>query len=46
MNGAANNNPYLYASYIVVWVIHIAYAFTLVSRSKRMKRETRELNRQ
>jgi len=45
MNGAANNNAYLYAAYVVVWVIHIAYALTLVSRSKRMKRETRELIR-
>lgn len=45
MNGVANNNAYLYAAYIVVWVIHCAYALSLVSRSKRMKRETRELNR-
>jgi CcmD family protein len=44
MNGAASNNAYLYAAYIVVWVVHLVYAFTLVSRGKRMKREARELN--
>jgi CcmD family protein len=44
MNGA-NNNVYLYSAYIVVWFIHLAYALTLVSRSKRMKRELRELKR-
>ena len=30
---AANNNAYLYAAYIVVWVVHLVYAFTLVSRA-------------
>jgi CcmD family protein len=45
MNGAANNNAYLYSAYIVVWVIHLVYAFTLMSRGKRMKSESRELNR-
>ncbi len=45
MNGAANNNVYLYAAYIVVWTVHVIYAFSLVSRNKRMKRESRELNR-
>ncbi len=44
MNPAANNNAYLYAAYIVVWVIHCVYAFTLMSRGRRMKREARELN--
>jgi len=39
----ANNSVYLYSAYLVVWVIHLAYAFTLVSRGKRMKRELREL---
>jgi CcmD family protein len=43
MNPGANN-AYLYAAYIVVWVIHCAYAFSLVSRSRRMKREARELS--
>ncbi len=23
MNGAVNNNAYLYAAYIVVWVVHL-----------------------
>jgi len=44
MNGTANN-AYLYAAYIVVWVVHLGYAFSLLSRGKRMKRETRELSR-
>ena len=26
MNGAVNNNAYLYAAYIVVWVVHLFYA--------------------
>ncbi len=44
MNPGANNNIYLYSAYIVVWVIHCVYAFSLVSRARRMKREARELN--
>jgi CcmD family protein len=44
MNHAANN-VYLYAAYIVVWVVHCVYAFTLVSRGKRMQREHKELSR-
>jgi CcmD family protein len=44
MNSAANNNGYLYAAYIVVWVVHLVYACSLVSRSMRMKRELRELH--
>ncbi len=44
MNGAANNNAYLYAAYIVVWSVHLIYAWSLVSRGKRMKRESKELN--
>ncbi len=43
MNGA-NNNAYLYSAYVVVWVIHCVYALSLVSRSRRMKRELAELN--
>ena len=39
----ASSNAYLYAAYIVVWVVHVLYAFTLLSRAKRMKREQREL---
>jgi CcmD family protein len=45
MSGAVNNNAYLYAAYIVVWVVHIVYALSLVSRGKRMRRETGELTR-
>jgi CcmD family protein len=45
MNGAVNHDAYLYAAYIVVWVVHLTYAFSLVSRGKRMKREVNELNR-
>jgi CcmD family protein len=40
-----NGNIYLYAAYIVVWVVHSIYAFTLVSRGKRMQREHKELSR-
>jgi CcmD family protein len=44
MSGA-NHNGYLYAAYIVVWVVHSLYAYTLVSRGRRIQREGRELNR-
>ncbi len=40
-----NHDVYLYAAYIVVWVVHCVYAFTLVSRGKRIERESRELGR-
>jgi CcmD family protein len=40
-----NANHYLYAAYAVVWIIHCAYALSLASRGKRLKRESRELNR-
>jgi CcmD family protein len=43
MNPAANN-AYLYSAYAVVWIIHCLYAFSLMSRARRMKREARELN--
>lgn len=46
MNPAANHNAYLYAAYIVVWVIHSAYAWSLWQRERRMKREFEELKRQ
>ena len=45
MNSAANN-VYLYAAYAVVWIVHCAYALSLVNRGKRMKREQQELHRQ
>ena len=40
-----HGQAFLYAAYIVVWVIHCAYALTLVSRGKRLQRESRELKR-
>ena len=45
MNGSHHNDVYLYAAYIVVWVVHSVYAFTLVSRGNRLKRDSQELNR-
>lgn len=47
MNPAVNaaNIVYLYAAFAVVWVIHCAYALTLVSRGKRLRREAEELKR-
>jgi CcmD family protein len=36
---------YLWAAYIVVWVIHCGYILTLVSRGKRLERERKELGR-
>jgi CcmD family protein len=41
----AHAEVFLYAAYIVVWVIHCGYALTLVSRGKRLQRESRELKR-
>lgn len=41
----AAGTVYLYAAYIVVWVVHCTYAYTLVSRGKRLKRERKELDR-
>ncbi len=40
-----NHDVYLYAAYMVVWVVHSIYAWSLVSRGQRIKRESRELNR-
>jgi CcmD family protein len=34
---------YLYAAYIVTWVIHMAYLGGLVRRYSRLQREIREL---
>lgn len=45
MNPSPNGNAYLYAAYIVVWVIHAVYAFTLYSRAQRLKREAVELEK-
>jgi CcmD family protein len=43
LNAPSSINVYLIAAYVVVWVIHSLYAFGLVSRSRRLKRESREL---
>ena len=40
-----HGQAFLYAAYIVVWVVHCSYALTLVSRGKRLQRESRELKR-
>jgi CcmD family protein len=40
-----NANHYLYAAYAVVWIIHCFYSLTLMSRGKRLQRESRELRR-
>lgn len=35
-------NPYLFAAYVVTWVIHIGYLGSIVRRYKRLKREMGE----
>ena len=40
-----NGNVYLYSAYAVVWIVHCFYAYTLVSRGKRIQREVQELKR-
>jgi len=41
----AAGDKFLWAAYIVVWVIHACYMLTLVNRGKRLARERKELNR-
>jgi CcmD family protein len=36
---------FLYAAFIVTWVIHIFYLFTLNARVARVRKEARELKR-
>ena len=36
---------YLYAAYIITWVIHIAYIATMVRRHKRLRQEMEDLKR-
>ncbi len=43
MNGS-HNNAYLYAAYIVVWVVHITYAFTPDKPWQAHEARSRELN--
>jgi len=37
---------YLYAAYIVTWLIHLGYIGTLVQRYSRLRREMQELERE
>jgi CcmD family protein len=34
---------YLYAAYAATWIIHLIYAGTLISRSRRLKKERKGL---
>jgi len=36
---------YLYAAYIITWVIHIAYMGTLVRRYRQLRQEMEDLKR-
>jgi len=38
-------NPYLFAAYVVTWIIHIGYLAILASRYSRLKREMDELKK-
>lgn len=40
-----SGNGYLFAAYAAVWVIHIAYLSTIVSRYSRLRREIEELRK-
>ncbi|HXY16458.1 MAG TPA: CcmD family protein [Terriglobales bacterium] len=37
---------YLYAAYVITWLIHIGYLGTLVRRYSRLRNEMEELKRQ
>jgi CcmD family protein len=39
------SEAFLYAAYIVTWVIHVVYLSTLVRRYARLKQEIKELER-
>jgi CcmD family protein len=41
----AHGEYYLWAAYVVVWVIHGSYILMLMNRSKRLERERKELDR-
>ena len=36
---------YLYAAYIITWVIHLGYIGTLVRRSRQLRQEMEDLKR-
>lgn len=40
-----NSKNYLYAAFLVTWVIHIGYILYLSSRAKRLREEARELEK-
>jgi len=40
-----SGNPYLFAAYVVTWVIHITYLSTIVRRYARLKREIERLKK-
>ena len=40
-----NPIPFLYAAYIVTWVIHGVFIWTLVSRYRKADRELREFQK-
>ena len=42
----SNGNAYLYAAYIVVWAVHSLYAYSLLGRARRLRREAAELESQ
>ncbi len=42
----SNGNAYLYAAYIVVWAVHSLYAYSLLGRARRIRREAAELKSQ
>ena len=41
-----NKTHYLYAAYVVTWIVHIAYLAVLGQRAKRLRREVEDLKRQ
>ena len=40
-----NSNHFLYAAYIVTWLIHIGYILYLTSRTRRLSQEIGDLER-
>ncbi len=41
-----NKTHFLYAAYIVTWVVHITYLAVLGRKAARLRREVEELKRQ
>lgn len=41
-----NKTHFLYAAYIVTWIVHIAYLAVLGRKASRLRREIDDLNRQ